>query len=85
MKRVNILEARNNLSKLVAAVGNGHEVVIANRGKPVVRLVAIVDDAPSHTAKEVAQWLAHDPAPRRAPRTAEELDQQISTEREAWD
>ena len=85
MKQINILEARNNLSKLVASVGNGNDVVIANRGKPVARLVAIADDSPDHTAGGVAQWLAQHPAPQRASRTAEELDQQISTEREAWE
>jgi prevent-host-death family protein len=37
--QVNILEAKNQLSKLVAAALRGEDVVIANRGKPVVRLV----------------------------------------------
>ncbi|MCA0239918.1 MAG: type II toxin-antitoxin system prevent-host-death family antitoxin [Proteobacteria bacterium] len=37
--QVNILEAKNQLSKLVAAASRGEEVVIAKRGKPVVRLV----------------------------------------------
>lgn len=37
----NILEARNQLSKLVEAAQRGEDVVIANRGKAVVRLVKI--------------------------------------------
>lgn len=37
--QVNMLEAKTHLSKLVEAVLRGEEVVIANRGKPVVRLV----------------------------------------------
>jgi prevent-host-death family protein len=37
--QVNMLEAKTQLSKLVEAVLRGEEVVIANRGKPVVRLV----------------------------------------------
>ena len=37
----NILEAKNQLSKLVEAAQRGEDVVIANRGKPVVRLVKV--------------------------------------------
>ena len=37
----NILEAKNQLSKLVQASLAGEEVVIANKGVPVVRLVKI--------------------------------------------
>lgn len=36
---VNMLEAKTHLSRLVEAVLRGEEVIIANRGKPVVRLV----------------------------------------------
>jgi prevent-host-death family protein len=39
--QVNMLEAKTQLSRLVEAALNGEEVVIANRGKPVVRLVGI--------------------------------------------
>lgn len=42
--QVNMLEAKTNLSKLVEAALRGEEVVIANRGKPVVKLVKA--DAP---------------------------------------
>ncbi len=37
---VNIHEAKTNLSRLLAEVSNGAEVVIANRGVPIARLVA---------------------------------------------
>ena len=37
--QVNMLEAKTHLSRLVEAALRGEEVVIANRGKPVVRLV----------------------------------------------
>jgi prevent-host-death family protein len=37
--KVNILEAKNQLSRLVKAALAGEEVVIANNGRPVVRLV----------------------------------------------
>jgi len=36
---VNMLEAKTQLSKLVEAAMRGEEVIIANRGKPMVRLV----------------------------------------------
>lgn len=43
MTTVNMLEAKNNLSKLVEAVESGaeREVVIARNGKPAARLVAL--------------------------------------------
>ena len=37
----NMLEAKSQLSKLVQAAVEGEDVVIANRGVPVVRLVKI--------------------------------------------
>ena len=37
----NMLEARNQLSKLVQAALAGEDVVIANKGVPVVRLVKV--------------------------------------------
>ena len=40
--QVNVLEARNRLSQLIKAAQAGEEVVIANRGAPVARLVATV-------------------------------------------
>lgn len=39
MTIMNIHEAKTHFSELVAAVERGEEVVIARRGKPVVRLV----------------------------------------------
>ncbi len=43
MTTVNMLEAKNSLSKLVEAVelGNEAEIVIARNGRPVARLVPI--------------------------------------------
>jgi prevent-host-death family protein len=37
--QVNIFEAKNRLSQLIKSVQAGEEVVIANRGQPVARLV----------------------------------------------
>ena len=39
--KVNILEAKNQLSKLVKAAASGEEVIIANNGQPVAKLVPI--------------------------------------------
>ncbi len=40
MTTVNVHEAKTNLSRLLAQVEAGEEVVIARNGKPVARLVA---------------------------------------------
>ncbi len=41
--QVNILEAKNQWSKLVKAALAGEEVIIANRGTPMVRLIKLAD------------------------------------------
>ncbi len=41
MTTVNIHEAKSNLSRLLARVEAGEDVVIARNGKPVARLVAL--------------------------------------------
>lgn len=41
MQIVNIHEAKTNLSKLIAQVMRGNEVVIGKAGKPVVKMVSI--------------------------------------------
>jgi len=41
MLTVNIHEAKTNFSKLIDAVGQGEEIVIAKAGKPAARLVPI--------------------------------------------
>ena len=40
--QVNILEAKNQLSKLVKAAAAGREIIIASNGKPMAKLVALV-------------------------------------------
>ncbi len=46
---VNIHEAKTHLSKLLARVALGEEVIIAKAGKPVAKLVAIPDKRPRFT------------------------------------
>ena len=45
----NIHQAKTNLSKLLAAVERGEEVVIARAGKPVARMVAVEPARPADT------------------------------------
>jgi prevent-host-death family protein len=81
---VNILEAKNRLSQLVKAAQDGEEVIIANRGKPVVRLVSVEPPPPTAVAG-VAHWLAANPLPAHARRNADEIDASIGAERAAWE
>lgn len=41
--QVNIHEAKTHLSKLLARVKDGEEIIIAKAGKPVARLVPVVE------------------------------------------
>ena len=87
--RVNIFEAKNQLSRLIKRAQAGEEVVIANRGEPVARLVparapaGVPSDACSGRA--IAEWLEQHPLPDYARRSAAEIDAAIEAEREAWD
>jgi prevent-host-death family protein len=51
----NMLEAKNQLSKLVQAALAGEDVVIANKGVPVVRLVKVGGQA---CARKPGAWSA---------------------------
>jgi prevent-host-death family protein len=61
--QVNMLEARNQLSKLVKAALSGEEVIIASNGEDQVRLVPCAA-APGlrHWAAWADQWLDVDEA-----------------------
>ena len=85
---VNILEAKNRLSQLIKAARAGEEVVIANRGEPVVRLVpagsAPAARADAGGARAILDWLKRHPLPAYARRSAEEIDAAIRIERSSW-
>ena len=86
--QVNILEAKNRLSQLIKAAQAGEEVVIANRGEPVVRLVpATASNAPENTAsgRSILEWLNKNPLPVHLRRSHEEIEADIAEERAAWD
>ena len=40
---VNVHEAKTHLSKLLARVANGEEIIISKSGKPIARLVPIAE------------------------------------------
>src|ERR1700732_958917 len=71
---VNILEAKNRLSQRTKPARAGGEVVIANRGEPVARLVPARETpgaAPgAGSARAILDWLDHPPlaaSARRSP------------------
>ena len=84
--QVNILEAKTRLSQLVKAVQSGQEVVIANRGEPVARLVPPSGEGRAlGTARLILDWLERHPPPGYARRSADEIDAAIEAERTSWD
>jgi len=87
--QVNIFEAKNRLSQLIRSVQAGEEVVIANRGEPVAKLVP-AREPPSTpvgvgSARTILFWLERHPLPDYARRSAEEIDAAIDEERRSWD
>ena len=52
MEMVNVYDAKTQLSRLLARVENGEEVIIARRGRPVARLVP----EPSRQRRRVLGW-----------------------------
>ena len=43
IKKVNVPEAKTHLSKILSRVSNGEEIIISKAGKPVARLVPIIE------------------------------------------
>jgi prevent-host-death family protein len=65
MMEVNVHQAKTQLSKLIAAVEGGEEVIIARNGKPAVKLVKVA--APVHRSRKQMRgsgigkiWMADD-------------------------
>ena len=84
--QVNILEAKNRLSQLIKSAQAGEDVVIANRGAPVARLVpAGRPDAEVGSADGISAWLKDHPLPDYLQRSAKEIEAAVQAEREAWD
>lgn len=84
--QINILDARNKLSQLIKSAAGGEEVVIANRGVPVARLVGIADEDGKHAhGPRIAKWLEEHPLPDHARRDPRGISAAIEQERAAWD
>lgn len=83
MEAVNMFDAKSNLSRLVAAAIDGEDVVIANRGKPVARIVPVGDTRVSSGAA-LSAWLTQNPAPGVVRRSAADIETQLQELRESW-
>jgi prevent-host-death family protein len=87
--KVNILEAKNRLSQLIKSVQAGEEVIIANRGEPVARLVPIearwTEEAPVGSGRRIVEHLRKNPIPEHARRSDEEIEADIREQRNSWD
>lgn len=73
----NMLEAKNQLSKLVQAALAGEDVIIANKGVPVVRLVKV---GAQTLARKPGAWSALPKAPADwdAPETNADLAETLT-------
>jgi prevent-host-death family protein len=85
--QVNIFEAKNRLSQLIRSAQAGEEVIIANRGEPVARLVPARETAGAGagSARAILGWLERHSLPDYARRSAEEIDAAIAEERHSWE
>ena len=84
METVNVLDARNNLSRLIAIAEHGGEVVIARRGRAVAKIVPI-GVQPGRTASSFAEWALANEVPAVGARPIGAVDLQIAQERAGWD
>ena len=85
MMQVNVWEAKNRLSELVKAAAAGEDVVIANRGAPMVRLVAVESADHRGNGSAIVDWLHAHPAPPHVRRSAAVIDDAIRSERDGWE
>ena len=82
MVAYNILEARNNLSRLIASVESGAEVTIMRRGKPVARIVPVDPGDATSAGNRLAEFFATYRPPLGG-RTSDEIEAGIRELREA--
>ena len=83
--QVNILEAKNRLSQLIKLVQAGNEVVIANRGEPVVRLVRTQSAQAENSKTGFLRWLETHPLPIHLQRSHADIELGINEERAGWE
>ena len=78
----NVLEARNNLSKLIADVESGIEITIARRAVPVARIVTM-HYAPERPRNAFGAWLREHPLTPERARPVEDIEAIIAENRAA--
>jgi len=83
--QINILEAKNRLSQIIQSALAGEEVVIANRGNPVVRLVPIEQNKAQLTPQTFSQWLKDNPLPEHLKVAAQSIDESVESQRDSWE
>ena len=83
--QINILEAKNRLSQIIQSALAGEEVVIANRGNPVVRLVPVDQKNEQRESQAVSQGLNDNPLPEHLKATAESIDESVEAQRDSWE
>ncbi|MCT2087184.1 type II toxin-antitoxin system prevent-host-death family antitoxin [Microbacterium enclense] len=76
----NVLEARNNLSRLIADAESGVEVTIARRGIPVARIVPMLPE-PRRASNAFARWLEENPLTPERARPVDEIETIIAENR----
>ena len=86
--KANVHEAKTHFSRLLERVHKGEEVIIANRGEPVARLVPaepVAGVKKTGSAGAILDWVKKHPLPTYARRSAAEIDAAIEEERASWD
>ncbi|MFS0854010.1 type II toxin-antitoxin system Phd/YefM family antitoxin [Microbacterium sp. 179-I 3D4 NHS] len=85
MSSHNVLDARNSLSRLIAASQAGEEVVITKRGAPVAKIVPVGPIDVVKSGRLLVDWIDTNPLPSRLRRSIAELEAQIDESRDAWE
>lgn len=85
MSTYSVLDARNNLSRLIADARSGIEVVITNRGIPVAQITPITTVDATLTGPALVEWIEANPLPDRLARSSAEIEEQIRELRDAWE
>lgn len=82
---MNVQQARDNLSRLIAAAEAGEDVTITRRGKPAVRLIPVGEEPRRRWGgKDLAAYL-EEGRRFRGTMTADEIHEYVRGERDAWD
>ena len=83
--QINILEAKNRLSQIIQSALAGEDVVIANRGNPVVRLVPVEQKKEQIAFQTFSQWLNDNPLPEHLKVAAQSIDESVESQRDSWE